>query len=345
MKKLLFFLFSSAGTLLANCGCPVTDSARPCPCNSGPYVTGEYLYWKGGSDFINFATVVDGVDLANGIIAHSETKKIDFSYESGYRVGAGYNFCYDGWTLFASWTHYKTSPSRRVRTDTPRIAVGSGAGIAIPNIEDSSLLLGTDSLGEYLLDYGALDVELGRYSLLGCAFEVHPFFGVKAIWLKQDFSFTLSHVSSVQINDTTPFGTLMGNQKGKFWGVGPKVGTDAKWNWFSSGFGVYGKVAGALLWGEFENVSQTLSVDFVGLPPLISPFSAAAPHKKKDQEKIRSMIEGQIGIDFAKCFWCDTLFFRLRVGFEANYFWRQDAFNEIGDVYLKGLIVSGSLGF
>ena len=76
----------------------------------GVYVTGDYLYWKAEQEGLTFAET-----SKNRVPFTVEDGKIfnpDFDWASGFRVGMGYNFRYDGWDLYLQWTDYavETSP-------------------------------------------------------------------------------------------------------------------------------------------------------------------------------------------------------------------------------------------
>ena len=83
----------------------ITPSAEPSVCGCvTPFVTADFIWWKAQEDGLDFAlngTSIAGVEAGflPETASRGTVKGPHFSYEPGFKVGAGLKFEHDGWDL------------------------------------------------------------------------------------------------------------------------------------------------------------------------------------------------------------------------------------------------------
>ncbi|WP_205030276.1 Lpg1974 family pore-forming outer membrane protein, partial [Cereibacter sphaeroides] len=79
----------------------VTPSARGCIETTGPYLEAAYLYWRSSIEDLSVTSNIQQISTNQ---TKETIKQIDYKYESGFKLGLGYNLSYDYWDIFANWT-------------------------------------------------------------------------------------------------------------------------------------------------------------------------------------------------------------------------------------------------
>jgi len=190
------------------------------------FLYGDYLYWSASEDGLYFAQ------------KDSSVKKIEPSWDSGLRLGAGVTFPKEGMDLVFYWTWFKTGADKQVSSDSDTLI----PLWATPDFTDAETLLSAKA--KWDLDVNLFDLEWGCASWYGGSFSVRPFFGLRGLWLDQDFSIDYLYNTSPTVTETLHIDS-------DFHGGGLRAGADVRFA-MGYGFSLYGIASGSLLYGHFN---------------------------------------------------------------------------------------------
>ena len=318
----------------------VTPTARTCSELNGVYVTGEFIYWKARQEELVYGALTDfDFDLTTGdpsLVA--EPQEIDFQYDPGFKLGLGGDLPFDGWDLYLNWTRFHNRISSSLTSDENNIFAFFGGSIGdLPGPP----FLGRSAKGSWNLMFNSLDFDWGRRFYLSKTLSIRPSFGGKAVWIHQKFNYSVQDTEGIIVN--IPGNPETYKLKNDFWGIGPYFAFDGKWT-FGWGFGLYGEISSALLWGKFEQKARIVRNLFV-------PFEAIDFVRRIDFEahRVRPTAQAFIGFDWEWCFIPKWLSLNFRIGYETQYFWSQlvnptEGLEE-SDLTFEGLTFMGRIDF
>lgn len=208
------------------------------------FLCGEYLYWIAHEDGLYYAHTGKGKGTAVASPAGAKNfkgtlKKVEPEWNSGLRLGLGFNFLHSGYDLAAYWTWFETENSDSVSKHH-----GSLFSIwAHPDAPSTS----TDifAKGKWGLNLRQADLEWGRSSWFGCNFSLRPFFGLRGLWLDQELKNKYIYFTSPRIRGNV-------QAESDFRGGGLRAGANARFA-MGCGFSIYGIASGSLLYGHFDS--------------------------------------------------------------------------------------------
>ncbi|MCP5503985.1 MAG: MOMP family protein [Chlamydiales bacterium] len=302
-----------------------TASARPEVDGYGWFFTFDVLYWHakvGGTEF-----AYTDQDPRAQLPVSGRTKDIDFEWDWGLRVGLGYNFDHDGWDLRAQYTWFDTNGSDSTRSGiNSSIVPLRGSSTIVANVNTSTanqFLYCTSAKSQYDFDYSAIDLELGRAYFISGKLSFRPHWGLKTAWIDQE-QITRYTGGIVDPNSPTQLG-LEGNtvhvkDDCDFWGLGPRVGLDSRWH-LGYGFSIFGNVAGALLFGYFD----------VEHKERYSQFGDNRIKLSGNRHAFSPTAQMQLGLRYDTYIHNNTQHIGVGLGFEAQYWWRQNQMLKIDD--------------
>lgn len=233
------------------------------------WVSGDLLYLRGceegfGCDFgtTSITTTVSSGKVITGIVEDDED--LDFDWDIGYRVGAGYGFASSCWDTAVYWTHFNEN--------------GTG--------DDDG------NHAKWRLRFNEVDAVLGYKLKYGSCFTLRPFFGARYARIRQSISTHLE--TTVLIAATGASSTVISTRddRERFWGAGPLLGFEGAFD-LGCGFSVYGNLAGNLLYGEFKNEFNDSDV-----------FAAAINNCLSSSESCSVLkgIDAGIGVRYEMCY-------------------------------------------
>ena len=235
---------------------------------------------------------------------------LNFPFDLGYRVGAGYRFCYDNWDTQIHYTKFEQNGKTSAAT-TGQITSSFLGNFHVENADGAKLAGATYKKAEisWNLDYKIIDVELGKNLILSDAFEIRPFASLIGGWIDQSIDstwqtpllpFTFSEATESILND--------------FYGLGPALGANTVWNLKNcnnSAFSLFGDLSCGLLWGRWnlDDVYRNDKATYIKI-------------KQNTIYAIGSMIKGFTGFGWSKTFANDAKI-TLRLGYEAQVWFNQ----------------------
>ncbi len=181
---------------------------------------------------------------------------VNFDWNAGLRTGISYTIERDRWDTRLYYTWYHTSGSSHLNSQ-PGLVIQSQF-IAT----DFLLTLPTFSLAfesakiKWDISFNMFNWDLGRIFYLGESLSLRPHIGLQGGWIDQHISADWFHS-----NSTTPYDARE-TIRHHFWGIGPEVGANTKWNFWKNSqhaLSIYGDFAQVFMWGHwsFDEVAHT----------------------------------------------------------------------------------------
>lgn len=183
---------------------------------------------------------------------------VDFRWDPGFRVGVGYGMNRDQWDTQAYYTWFHTRGTESISSLPGTIHSGflgnfyvsnpNGLGLSGPAYESAYV--------DWTIHYDIVDWELGRQFWVSRSLALRPFVGIKGGWINQSMHSTWENpaFNGSQFVNPQFFNTGVEKVKNDFWGIGPSIGINTKWNLFTGSFQLFnllGDFSGALMWGHW----------------------------------------------------------------------------------------------
>lgn len=304
---------------------------------AGLIFTADFIWWKTNISGMEYAAS-GVVDKGSVFVPFGKSTKRghvnqpNFDFEPGFKIGAGLDFAYDGWDLYANYTW--------LNGDTERNSIsahrGKGATTLFPIVDvfgDISLFSIAKEKSKWRQHFNVVDLELGRNFFISRRLTLRPHFGLKSAWIAEKWK--LKFVE----NDPT----FIDYQKRKqtLWGIGTRAGLNTVWH-FSRNWGLYGDIAATALWSDFHIKAKDRERDTA---------LAISPTTLKTKEVITEVIpvfETGLGLTYMAWFDHDEYLLQVSAGWEEqvwldfNHF---VDFNRTGNLSVHGLTVKVGFAF
>ncbi|MES2122706.1 MAG: Lpg1974 family pore-forming outer membrane protein [Chlamydiota bacterium] len=322
------------------------------------FVSGELLYWQAiEDDPLQTIEAIDGSSFA-GNPSKRNLPSLDFDWNFGYRVGAGYNIPRDGWTLSAGWTSIRNKAKgfvQRVTSPNPSKSLNllqawGDANHQIPDgIESSRAKLN--------IDLNQIDLQCGREFYLGKYLTIQPYLGARNAWIDQTFSIFVQNATANNNSQLCKF-------RNNFWGLGLVGGINTDWK-FGSGFSLYSMSDLSILMGFFSvkekiyfGVATPTGSEIPSPDQLTNGFLASDwDESPKDAVAVLDLV---MGLKWSKVFVNNRFGVTAKVGYEYHLYFDQNRYinaysknlspstinlyyAEVGNLIYQG--VAGSLQF
>lgn len=286
---------------------------------ASPQIDGYGFY--GSADFLWWKAYEGGSDY---VLRNNHIRHVNFDWEPGFKVGGGYLFDHDAWDADIEFTFFRTHTNHSLRSDS-----------LFPLVGDQDLSL-NHSKAKWRIHFYNLDLVVGKNYFVSKYLAFRPFFALTIAWIDQNRRFKFHTTEGDQIS-------LKG--RNDFSGVGPKLGVGAQY-FFCEHFSCYGDVSGDLLWGDFSvrerEDDKTAGTQFYNL--------------RYNLHRMVPVCAFELGLSYEVHVDDDTCRFRLKAGYESQYWWRQNQlpiFNADAlvfhryseDLGLQGLTVEARLDF
>lgn len=322
-------------------------------------VWGEYLYWKVVQDQIQYAAVLPGgvqqiiqeIQATNDGAPLTISEKLSivepsFKYKSGFRVGAGYALRHSNWDFELAWTRLHEKINSKV-TESARgiIPLSLQASIAFGFISGEPSMFGfaDKAKSHWNFEFDTIDFQIGRKCCVQKNFNIHPYLGVKAAFIRQN-----QHIRYYGFSTSEEPVIVKDRKKNNFCAVGPSIGFDASWEFYPH-FNLLSELSAAELCGNFD-VKENPSIS-------LPPNSIKIELNNSRKHRLRPTIDAKIGLDWDSCISnkCQLV---LGAFYELQYWWNQfQAPSSIatsiltggsspqGDLMMYGLTVHGGVRF
>lgn len=297
-------------------------SAAPLSEN-GWYLFADALYWHADVDNSDWA--FKNTNTAATVIS-GPNHALNFKWNWGFRIGLGANMDYDQWDTNVYFTWFQTQNSNAVGT-TGAQSVSDLFGLATPF---------TQGKINWSIHYSMLDWELGRPFYVSKHLSLRPHIGLKGGWISQKVREGLTRAPGLTAYNS--------RTKNDFWGIGASGGVNTAWTFAVLGthhFDFFGDFAGALMYGHFD--VKHIETGLIGVGPA-NGFSPSGLNRNL----MVPMMQAMFGMSWDTSFNCSRCHFGLRVGYEFQYWWKQNQMLRGESAPARGLVnysrSSGDLG-
>lgn len=304
--------------------------------HGGPFIDIAFLYSIAKIDGLEFVqkTHLNFPDGFPGILkVNGKYEDLDFKWKPGAQVKLGYILpCHDQWDVALTWTYLHSKAHNSVSVQNFNPFSTSSSTVLRPSW--TPILLGSiadHAAANWRLNFNTLDLSLGRNFFIGRFLSFHPYLGIRAVWIDQNYK--VKYHSAFSYSDETGDSHLLFQNSqlkahNDFWAVGLLLGTDLKWA-FHRNFSLIGKAAGSLVGGDFD-LTQKIHGGFIAGSadgPVINPETVVL---KQDNNSLRPNLEGQIGLEWQMFFKENKYRIALSTSYFASYWFRQnELLNEI----------------
>lgn len=304
--------------------------------------SGSALFWRAQEEGLDYVIRNDsGTAFAN----NATVKRIDFEWDWGFRLAAGYQVSDCRMDLDLTWTRFHTKDSDS--THAPFF----GGLYPVWTIPGSSLTPATRARASWKLDLDMVDLRMKTTFAPRSFLELKPFIALSTAWVYQNFEINNSGGSSTQIANAVVIDDKI-RMKNDFWGLGPKIGFNSMWI-LGRGFSILGDLDASFLYGWFD-LHQKETVLLTGLSPAITFLDI----DNNSFSLIRSTLHTMIGLKWDRMFACDRYHLSLEAGWETLYLFAQNQllrFQTVsspginlptrGDLTLQGLSLKAAFSF
>jgi len=261
---------------------------------------GDFLWWK--AENAGFRYAIDAVDRKYQIINHK------FDWDPGFRIGLGYNSCFDGWDIYALWTRFHNKSSkitRKITTATQGLLPEYFLTVPVYFVLDATPHIGYCK-AVYGIDYDTAEIIFDRDFFIGKSLAIKPYFAAKVLFLDQKFD--VDYQDPVATFESYFPATVRISLDQ--WGAGPKIGMDTSW-YLLKNLKLYANFATDLAYGKKKLKIQ-----------LNSPNENARFDSTYNQNTLIPTLNLALGAAFTYCF-NDSTSLNLHMAWETVYLWNQ----------------------
>jgi hypothetical protein len=225
---------------------PLGPSAEACDCEAACCaprcrslnVFADYLYLRPRNAGLEYAVPINGPISAGAVpIQAGRTASLDPQYQSGFRIGGGWDYDCGCTTISASFTHYENNVDDAISVDAPIVLRSM---VVHPSSRDAATDWLNATAHEYMrFQFADLDYRHIFYST-ECS-KVNYLIGVRYANLRQEFNSQFEPIITENVDSHVNFD-----------GGGFRLGLEGVRGSECGGLFVYGKAAASFIGGEFR---------------------------------------------------------------------------------------------
>ena len=295
--------------------------------------------------------------------------KMDFDFKPGFTIGIGYKFAYDTWDLQLKYTWFHHT-NRSSSTVTNFVLFNENTANISPTwgtpVEASEEMNFQFAAEKWKLGMDLVDLDVGRWCNVGSKFSLHPIFGIRAAWIRQNVHVAYTNGFTdfaVDVPGLLGAGFLAANRDvfatSRSWALGPKIAVETKWL-FGPGFRFFGNGEVDLLFTQYTLLKEKTEtngtvVGIINFVPFNFPLSDVAKGKKEDVNTLRTHLALDLGFgwekDFCKSKWSIDCAagYTFQVFFDQNMLQHDvtdiDNVSPNGNLYIQGLTATVRFNF
>jgi len=305
---------------------PITPCAGPKVRNGMDLnLSAAFLYWTARLDTLTYAKTGFNDLATGGPSKKGEVQSVDWSWDPGFKVGLGWNFCHGCWDMALQYTWFYTNVGDSKRSQSLR----PGFELFTSTFPDIDSPYFDKAHAHYDLHYQVGDLDLGRNYYVSKSLKLRPFVGIKGTWQKQDYNVFF---------DTPPvqvlFQQFLFNYSARFdhtlWGIGLRGGLNTSWQ-FSKVFSLYGNMSFSGMWLHYDidrKDKYTLTDTTLQIETDVTTVNM------QDQLRIvKPVIELSIGLRAETYYSCGRYHILLEAGWESQIWVNQTLFISLSDNY------------
>jgi hypothetical protein len=298
------------------------------------FASASFLYWEPREDGLNLGA---DVPISTANTANLRDLEMSFDFKAAFKVLLGYNFECDNWQTLIRYTRMNNDMSTSAaKADdfflVPAWFVDLDASTNISNITN-----------KWDFDFNIFDWEMGRPFYNGKYLTTNLFYGLKAGWIDQTLTSTVTYSGSpVQSKASTDS-----------WLFGPRVGLNTNFI-ICDKFRIFGDFAASLFYQKFSDVKLN--------EQLRTEVAGNVTNFKSTYKSINYATEFAIGLGWGTYFDNNNWYFDISAAYELQSYFNQNRMRSAkdgldyvsghsptwfkpGDLTLHGLTVTASFDF
>ncbi len=295
-------------------------------CSWDVFLTGSFIYWfanEEGLDLGYNTATTGGVTI---LPANNGLKVAQGGdWLPGFKVGIGANFDIDKWVGYAeyTWLHGSTTNSMNAGTDTrgtPVIVLGTWYNQKTADPLDHTA---SNLSSKWKIKLDMLDVLLSRPFYEGRNLTINPFFGARAMWIRQNLRLSATTTNA-------PANPVISHNQSRSWALGPRAGMQSHWL-VGLGFRLEGDAGAALLFQRYTKVahrSDALNATADG---------AAESLHYTNYGALRPVMDMGLGIGWGSYLDCQNFYLDIAANYDFIYMWGQNVIRHLADDYNYGV--------
>lgn len=315
-------------------------------CDCGWFGTLSFTYWKAGEDNLQLGTrttITGKTDAGTSDNFDFKQIEMDFEYKPGFKIGLGTYLGCNDWELYAEYTYFRgtSSVSQSTLPANDDTSTPTTNYTILPNwwiIPLTNVGQLSDDLkngrGSWHLSMDLLDMEVAKTFYLHQCLTSRLSGGLRAAWIRQEYDASYSNTSTENNGGNNDDNNVAFNysqtNNTKNWGVGPRLGLDLNWKFWSC-FRAFIDSSASILFTKYTTDSISASYELTSSTMSNAPQSTTASFCNIDDPfYVLPQTEMTIGLGWGTPFCCDRYFFDLEVGYTFNVFWSQNQFHSFG---------------
>jgi hypothetical protein len=332
MKQLICLATLLSANALASA--EINTPARP-PLKSGTnvWVSGEALLWQATEENLTYAARKDATHTL------SDLKTVDFNWDWGFRISAGYTTPRDGWDLSLMWTHMENHAggNQKIHLSSPKDAYVTPTflinNITVPGITKKAS-------AHWNIHLEQVDLGLGKEYYVGKHLTLRPNGGLRSDWIFQDYDIKYTPVFFPAANQKL-------SMDNRYFGFGFFAGLDTDWK-LGSGFSLYSLADFALLLGYFDVDQKVVQIE----------HNTGELLKGKLESSFRcgrAILDLSLGLKWSQLFSDERWGLTFKAGYEYHIYFDQNQYlltansqknyRPDGDLTYQGVTLSGQIDF
>ena len=302
-------------------------------------VSATYLYWQAMQEGLEIGHTRDQTTDFDFFGSQDAPRNqnsdiifgMNFKYSSGFKVSLGTVGRGDDWEVNVRYTHLEQTATGSASVsnqliDTDNMLEFSGIE-AYWSFLDSTSVRFQDANATWDLRMKHFDFELARSYFVGKYLTFRTCYGIRLSKIKQNYQAHYSGLRRPESGSETPFLNTTFNSDStssfKSWGAGPRAGLNTSWKFFS-GMRLYGNVAGALLYTEYEQMSiESTLAELLPLGITVNEDSLETAYQN-NPFYLRAQLDFELGWGWGAYLCSNRFYVDLTVGYSCHTFWDQN---------------------
>ncbi len=308
------------------------------------FTTVSYLYWFAGQDGMDIATTDQFVSQVSGVVPNSFAPALGGEapqsttvyqkeqYNSGFKIGMGYNTPNDDWVFRVDYTRFhQSAESSHTASGGPSPAFQlTNWFYQVSGIRQTPAC--TNLSSEWTFDLDWLDIVLQRPFYAGRKLLLNPFMGLRTSWISQSLNIKLHGL----LNVSPPTDVVHSRNWSHAWAVGPRFGIEGH---FLLGLGLrlQGEVGGTVLYNKFTKVAHFEDPLAANTPPI--------EFESKNNDNVRTMSEASLGLGWGGYMYDQRYHVDLSATYEFNHLPEQNQMRVLNDIQIDGVNATAKSAF
>jgi hypothetical protein len=259
------------------------------------FLSADFIYWEAREKGLELGTFEYHVATKTP----GNVVNLDWKYQPGFKVSLGYNSESDDWTFYAQYTFFHNMIFKEL--DQANLSSVISPWLLVPPFARKVL-------AEWKRDFDILDFECGRAFYLGKRVTIQPFFGTRAYFFQQKYTFSAASLAN----------TIENFSSAKSWAIGGRAGIDTRWI-LGYGFRIFANTASDLVYQNFKTKISNF-VNHLTHFTYIDNSGYIVPN-----------FELALGLGWGSYFNGSKYHFDITAGYEFQYFWNQNMMRRLKD--------------